>query len=58
MCHAVNAFQMGGKLILDLANNTILHPLENIDIVIPKGNQFFSNIYIKDIAPPLFLEHL
>jgi hypothetical protein len=51
MCHAMNTFQMGGKLILDLLNNTILCPLKNIDTVIPKGHQFSNNIYIRDTAP-------
>jgi hypothetical protein len=60
MCHAMKTFQMGGKLILDLANNTTSHPLKNIDTIIPKGHQFSSNIYIRHTPPPhpLFLEHL
>jgi hypothetical protein len=33
---AMNAFQMKGILILHLANNTILHPLENIHSSAPK----------------------
>lgn len=33
MCHVVNAFQMRRKLILDLVNKTIAHPLENIDTI-------------------------
>jgi esterase/lipase len=47
MRHAMNAFQMGGILILHLANNTIAHSLKNINFISPKGNQFGSNIYIK-----------
>ncbi len=47
MRHAMNAFQMGGILILHLVNNTIVHSLKNIHFISPKGNKFCSNICIK-----------
>jgi hypothetical protein len=52
MCHAMYVFQMGNIFILNLANDTIAHTLENIDTISSKGHQISSNICIENI--PMF----
>jgi hypothetical protein len=47
MHHEMNAFQMGGILNFHLIGKTIMHPLENIHPISPKGNQFCNNVYIR-----------
>jgi hypothetical protein len=49
-------FQMGSIFILNLANDTIAHPLENIDTINSKGHQISSNICIEN-TPKFFLKH-
>lgn len=47
MCHVMYAFQMGNIPILNLACDTIAHPLENIHTINSKRDQFSSSICIK-----------